>query len=340
MTPNVVTSVLVPAVAQFTGGGQFDLCSLADVKDELDINTDKFDAWLKRQITVSSTAIEQFCNRKFQTQRYHEEFFPFLDEPPRKLRADLLPLQLSHWPISSPVSPSGVAPPAPPALSATSGGALAAACYYARITLVTAEGETAPSLEASLSVGADELLVVTSPAQDKEDLATGWNLFLGTAANEEVLQNASPMAIGTDFTLPTTGLITGTRALPSYLLAVESGLNQVPLAEGPDFIVRHDVAHLDRRHRISGTLRSWSSVPIVIEYQGGFASIPNDVQDAAIQLVKARWFARKRDPNVRSENIEGVYQADYWYGTGPGGPGDLPNFVAERLGRYRVPVIA
>ena len=39
-----------------------------------------------------------------------------------------------------------------------------------------------------------------------------------------------------------------------------------------------------------------------------------EIQDAVIQMCKARWFARLRDPLLRSQNIEGVVDNSYWFG--------------------------
>ena len=105
-----------------------------------------------------------------------------------------------------------IAVPAAPVLSAVAGGTLAATTYYVKITYTNAIGETLPSPEASLAVVADDVLSVASPAATSG--ATGWNVFVGTATGTETLQNSSPIAIGTAWTEPTTGLVAGS-ALPT-----------------------------------------------------------------------------------------------------------------------------
>ena len=57
-------------------------------------------------------------------------------------------------------------------------------------------------------------------------------------------------------------------------------------------------------------------------------------------MVKARYYARKRDPMIRQESAPAAWEAAYWFGTGPGGPGDLPVDVAAKLDRFRVAVVA
>ncbi len=102
--------------------------------------------------------------------------------------------------------------PATPVLSSVAGGTLAATTYFVKITYVNPSGETAPSTEASLAVLANNLLVVTSPAANQN--ATGYNVYVSTTSNTETKQNATPIAIGTNWTEPTTGLVTGA-AMPT-----------------------------------------------------------------------------------------------------------------------------
>lgn len=102
-------------------------------------------------------------------------------------------------------------PTANPVLSQVAGGTLAGATYYVRYTYANASGETLPSPEASLAVTANNLLVVASPAPASG--AATWNVYVSTATGTETLQ-ASGIAIGTDWTLPVSGLVTGA-ALPA-----------------------------------------------------------------------------------------------------------------------------
>ncbi len=111
----------------------------------------------------------------------------------------------------------GVGTPPAPVLSAVVAGSLAAATYYAKITYVDAFGETLPSAETSLAVAANSVPSVASPAASGD--ATGYNVYLSTATGTETKQNATPIAIGTAWTAPATGLIAGA-ALPSASTAL------------------------------------------------------------------------------------------------------------------------
>ncbi len=111
-------------------------------------------------------------------------------------------------------SSGGVAPPSAPALSQTAGGTIDATTYYAQITYLTESGETLASLESSLPVSANNLLVVSSPAAPAA--ASAWNVYAGTSSGSEHLQGPSgALSIGSNWTEPTSGLQTATPTIPS-----------------------------------------------------------------------------------------------------------------------------
>lgn len=104
-------------------------------------------------------------------------------------------------------SPANLAPPSAPSLGSAVAGSLAGATYYVKTTYVNSKGETLPSAEASHAVAANSVLTVASPPALIG--ATGWNVYVSTATGTETLQNVSPIAIGTGFTEPTSGLVAG-----------------------------------------------------------------------------------------------------------------------------------
>jgi hypothetical protein len=102
----------------------------------------------------------------------------------------------------------GVATPAAPTLSAVAYAPLAARTAWTKITYTDATGETVGSAEATLALTAGQQLSVASPAASGD--ATGWNLYLSeTASGAEQKQNATPIAIGTTWTEPVTGPVSG-----------------------------------------------------------------------------------------------------------------------------------
>jgi len=338
MDLQIVSTVLVPATSAFTGGKPYDLVGLPLIKAELDIDNTGTDALIFSWITEASAAAAKFCNRVFPIETVQDQIYPPRDYfPAPTVIGGVKALQLSRWPIAAKPSTAGIAPPLPPALSAVAGGSVPGT-FYARITYVTARGETAASIETSLSVAAG-LLQVASPAADPGGIASGWNCYLGSTSFGETLQNVTPLAIGTPFTLPGTGLTTTGAATPSYVLAIENGN---PLGEGLDFLVSADVGQLIRLDT-NGWPRRWPALPTIVQYPAGYdlKNDPNvtDLSGAVIRMVKDRWFARKRDSRLRSENIAGAYEAQYWFASGPGAAvGNMTPDVSAMLERYRVPV--
>src|SRR5260370_41981180 len=114
------------------------------------------------------------------------------------------PAAASRLLIDANGNPLGLAAPGAPVLSQIAGGGLAATTYYAKTTYVDAAGETLPSTEASLAVALNNLLQVASPAALAG--ATGYNVYVSTTTGTETKQNSAPIAIGTAWLAPTTGL--------------------------------------------------------------------------------------------------------------------------------------
>ncbi len=98
------------------------------------------------------------------------------------------------------------AAPGTPAIA--SGGTLPAGTYSVRAAYTYAGGVGIISPSVMVTVTGGEEFSVSSPAVDAAGLATGWNIYIGLSGNEN-LQNASPLPIGTAFTLsaaPSTNL--------------------------------------------------------------------------------------------------------------------------------------
>lgn len=100
--------------------------------------------------------------------------------------------------------------PNSPSLS-TVAGSCPSATNFVEITYVTAAGETLPSANSSIAT-ASNCVLVTSPKSVIK--ATGYNVYANTvsAISSYTLQNASPIALGSNWTEPSGG-ITGTGAV-------------------------------------------------------------------------------------------------------------------------------
>ncbi len=102
-----------------------------------------------------------------------------------------------------------MSPPAAPTLASTAGGTLAATTYFVKVTYVDgAGGETLVSAESSSAVAASSVLSVTSPAALPN--AVSYRVYASTTTGTETLQ--ATVAIGTNWTEPTSGLVAGAAA--------------------------------------------------------------------------------------------------------------------------------
>jgi hypothetical protein len=129
-----------------------------------------------------------------------------------------LPLQPTVPPspvLSKIVYPSQPPQVPPPVLSYVAGGSLAVPEYFVKITFViqTQDGvlhESLPSNESVLAVPANNLLSVASPSAILMPYAlVGWNVYVSAASGDEELQNSTPIAIGTNWQEPVSGLVAG-----------------------------------------------------------------------------------------------------------------------------------
>ena len=92
-------------------------------------------------------------------------------------------------------------------------------------------------------------------------------------------------------------------------------------------------------YRLSADTRiSWPIGKIEVEFDGGYVlltTLPHDVNDAAITLVKGAYFAKGKDALVKAEDIPGVARFEYWVGS-VGEDGAFPPEVTSKLAPYRL----
>lgn len=87
----------------------------------------------------------------------------------------------------------------------------------------------------------------------------------------------------------------------------------------------------------------WCARKVVIVYQAGFAEVPGDLKQAAMDFFRVAYLESSRDPMVKRvrEDIPGVMEkeTDYWVGSVPGQTkeGAVPDIVAGQLSRFRNP---
>jgi hypothetical protein len=105
--------------------------------------------------------------------------------------------------------------PSPPVVQVSPGGALLARTYYVRLTFVDSSTGESVASDTSISryILPNFLVNVKSPtipfgANSSGILYNQYNVYIGTVEGGETKQNVTPIAIGTDWTEPTSGLIT------------------------------------------------------------------------------------------------------------------------------------
>lgn len=157
---------------------------------------------------------------------------------------------------------AGISRPAAPSLSYIPGGNLPERTYYTQATYVNSLGQTYASLESSIVVPANHLLLVSSPptpmAWGPAPPASGWNMYVSTLARTETRQSSSLIAIGTSWKEPTSGLISGTPppafnttgSLAAVAFSTSSSLQMV----SPTF-VGYGTAFLDVANGFVGLVR-------------------------------------------------------------------------------------
>ena len=325
-----ISTVLVPAAS-------YNLTDIATVKALLGITTTTSDADLNLWIAQASGAAIHFCNQPFVVETIQDQIWPTRDGLPWTVKADVNALQLSRAPIVSAGSAAPTNPPLAPTLSTLSGGSLAAAVYAVGLTYVTPYGETPIGALAYVACAAGQLFSLAPPADDEQSLALAYNVY-ACAVGATPSKQASAVGLGAAWTLPASGLVAGAVA-PSVIQASEQR-NGVwtPLGFGVDFTMDATNGTLLRLDQL-GNPKGWGSAPKSVIYQAGFTTIPSEVVWAVVELVKMRYYAQLRDPMIRQENIQGVQETTYWFGSGPNADGDMPPHVtAELEGHRRRPI--
>lgn len=119
--------------------------------------------------------------------------------------------------------------------------------------------------------------------------------------------------------------------LITVLSVIENG---ILLVENTDYLVDKTMGQLTRIDS-NGLPIFWNSLPLVVAYSAGFATIPGDVEDAVIRMVSKRYVAKGRDPALKQENIPGVREVQYWISTGADS-GNMTPDITDLLDNYRV----
>lgn len=77
----------------------------------------------------------------------------------------------------------------------------------------------------------------------------------------------------------------------------------------------------------------WQACKIVVVYRAGWATVPDNLRNAAMKLAGVFWSeGQKVDPSLKRVSIPGVIDKEYW--VGPSDDPALPREVEDLLGDY------
>jgi hypothetical protein len=161
------------------------------------------------------------------------------------------PNELQIYPPPNNANPSTPTIPNP-IVQSVSGGSLTARTYYVKITFVDSlGGESASTANGTEQwIALDNLAIIRTPyiAFNTTDIGVkyaSYNVYASVTEGSETLQTVTPIAIGTDWTEPTTGLTTTGASVPTantlaqfgaYLIKFQYYKNRIDLTSVEDFL--------------------------------------------------------------------------------------------------------
>jgi hypothetical protein len=121
----------------------------------------------------------------------------------------------------------------------------------------------------------------------------------------------------------------------------DSGVPLVTVTEDSvalDTTLMETDADFGRLYRLddAGSIASWSSPLLVVDYTAGFNPIPPDVQGACLEWVMIRYRTAGRDPTLQSETIPDLISQTYGAGYSASGASAVPPTVRDWLMPYKV----
>jgi hypothetical protein len=191
--------------------------------------------------------------------------------------------------------------------------------------------------ELGLTGSTDDAFLGTLIRQASDDVARYCRRVLATESVREVFRTGRSYARPCDFDAPLWLARTPVVAVTSLIE------DTVTLVDGTDWEVDKETGKLTRLvDGASGLVGYWGSTMgwgsvITVEYSGGYSllpDLPNDLERCAIDLLKRRYFARSRDPALRSQQVLDLVNKSFTAdGSEPVKRG-LPLSIAQRLDDY------
>lgn len=274
--------------------GTYALTTLDKVKDYLGITVTTFDEILNRLINDATASIETYCNRQFAARAYTMERY---DGSGVKI------LQIRNYPIISVERIATLIDDAMSIIASSAGG------YSATAEITRSEGELPANTQLKLVIRG------TNASSDTVDFSTYTNLAdLATQINTITGWTASANTGFTTF--DSTELIQhGARECLDTALALT-----VPHDRLDAYEVDYKGGEI---YRSIGFGHGWRN--IYVNYNGGYTTIPADLEQIAIEIVSDVYGSRTVNNALKSEKI-----GDYSYTLSDGSSGGSMDTAVTR----------
>jgi hypothetical protein len=293
-----------PVTTVLSSAASYALTDLETVKDELSINDDDTsgDTWLTRAIAQVSKAIMNDTNRVFAPEYVQDAF------DVRRARYQVpngrRELQLSRWPVLA----------------------------VASVTQILDTSDTPQALVQGTDFRVDFIDGALSRLDANTGAVTAWEALpvtvkysagFGLAVQETHTVPATPyevtVAQAADFSCDqSVSYADGTLLTP---VGADPALGQYTVAAG---VYTFNVADTDQ----------------ALTFAYCTEQVPDDLVDATLQLVTARFRAKGRDPALTQRDTPGIGTERFWFGGAPGQAGPFPPAIEGLLDNYRAPVVA
>ncbi len=277
----------------------YALTSLENVKSYLGITSTDNDSEITRLINAVTYRIETYCSRRFKTRSYTLERYTCKD------------IYVDNWPIIS-VERVAVGTKNSLTITNTDSGAYSATCSITRsadplpanthIKLSVNGGSNGGDTSIAFADYAT-LTLLAAQINDQDNWTATVVADMGIWASDELIQIGSSECLNQEI-----GLEVPDRREDDYLLDEQSGL--ISLNSYQQYYYPHHGSYdLDIGYTGGHKHRSI----VYVDYTGGFATIPADLEQIAIEIVGTVFKKRKLNENVKSEKI-----GDYEYTLGGG----------------------
>lgn len=279
----------------------YDLTTLTTVRDELALKPADTanDTWLSRAITQVSKSIMTEANRVFAPEYVQDAF----DVPRARYQIPngAAELQLSRWPILS-------------------------------VTSVVQTSDTAVTLVEGVDFRVDYATGALYRLDATTDTIMAWEALPVTVKYSA----GYGAAVSEAHSVPGTGPYTVTVAKADSFscdqtVSYASGTVLTPVTASP----------AQGQYTVSKGVYIFNAADAgqALTFVYCTAQIPDDIVDATLQLVTARFRAKGRDPALVQRETPGVGSERFWFGGAPGQTGPFPPDIEALVDNYRVPVV-